>query len=122
MRKKKAKKSLEGRFDSLEKIVIKGFEETRRGFAEINKRFEAVDQRFDTVDKRFETVDKRFETIDKHFEEVHQEIADLAAMTKKGFDEMNERFTRVDRYMLLEIEQLKLRVDRIEKALVLSAK
>ncbi len=94
MRKKKAKKSLETRFDSLEKIVVKGFEETRRGFAEINKRFGAVDK----------------------------EIADLAMMTKNGFDEMNERFTRVDRYMLLEIEQLKLRVDRIEKALVLSAK
>lgn len=68
----------------------------------------------------FEKTDQKFIGMAKHFERVHQEIENLGMMTKRGFDEMNDRFSRMDRYLLLEIEQLKSRDDRIERALLLS--
>ena len=60
--------------------------EMRNGFAKIDKRFDGMDKRFGTLEK---TVDN------------------LAVMTKRGFDNINDKFVTKDTFQIL-VEEVRL--------------
>jgi hypothetical protein len=52
-----------------------------------------IDNLIEKLDVKFEAIDKKFEAFDHKFEE---KIDDLAAMTARGFAEVNDRFEVIE--------------------------
>ena len=60
-------KSVDKRFEDMQRYMDKRFEDVNKRFEGVNKRFESVDKRFESIDKRFESIDKRFKDVNKKF-------------------------------------------------------
>ena len=89
--------------------------EMRQRFKQVDERFDQVDERFGQVDERFEQVDKRFDQqqaqIDQRFEQQQVQIDGLRQEMQKGFQEVNQKFTRFEQ---TQQQILTLLLDRLK--------
>lgn len=82
----------------------------------LDKKFDGIDKKFGNIDKKFTRIDEQFRLVNKNivqlrseskaeFSSVHkkieEEVANLAGMTQRGFDEV-KRINVVDRVDRLE--------------------
>jgi predicted nucleic acid-binding Zn-ribbon protein len=95
---------LSGRTDAGFEEVKGGIQDLRAemqaGFARVDERFEKIDERFEKVDEEFKDVRREmragFARVDQEFKEVRKEMQEGFAQTVTR-DEMNERFSAVDK-------------------------
>ncbi len=86
----------------------------------LDKHFKKVDQRFEKIDSKFAAQTKELKAYtDERTKElkVHtqQQIAELARMVNEGFDSVQQQLDVRD-----EVDQLKVKVERISQAIGLS--
>jgi hypothetical protein len=63
----------------------------------LEKRIASVESKISCLDERVEIMNVRFNSIDKRAANLEKAVEDLAMITKKGFDEVHQRITVVEK-------------------------
>lgn len=100
--------------DDLALMIQRQFSATEERFVSIDQRFEQIDQRFEQVNNRMETGFANLEAkLDYKFHLLQGEIEDI----KERLDRIEKRTLEDDNVLSTEIVDIKKRVNLIEKKL-----
>jgi predicted nuclease with TOPRIM domain len=91
------------------------------GFSEMDKKFKAMDEKFYKMDERFDAIDDRLDSTDSKLEKlvnvvygINDTVIDMNGRLKK-LEEVIEPLMMGFRITQKEIQDINLRVDRIER-------
>ena len=116
----------EKEFKMIEQIYVelKSFKsEVNQRFDKVDERFERIDEQFEKIDERFERIDEQFDKVDERFEKIEHRLVKSEINGESLHDKISECFEAIntlsetnDRQHKEILDELRGRINIVEKA------